>query len=158
MSERHPLHDKIKRLPLFEGFTDVELDEFLAISDPAVHRAGDLIIRQGEVGECMYYIAQGTCSVLANRGGHHVELARLGPGEVFGELAIFDKAPRSATVQAVTDCVLVSVTGGLLNALATILPGAAYKFLVGILREIGDRLRKTNVRYLDSVIAQPPQG
>jgi CRP-like cAMP-binding protein len=158
MSQRHPLHDKIKDMPLFKDFTDVELDEFLAISDPAVHRAGDLIIRQGDEGECMYYIAQGTCSVLANREGHHVELARLGPGEVFGELAIFDKSPRSATVRAVTDCVVLSVSGGLLNALATILPGAAYKLLVGIVREIGDRLRKTSARYLDSVIAHPPQG
>jgi hypothetical protein len=48
------------------------------------------------------------------------------------------------------------VNGGLLNALATILPGAAYKLLVGIVREIGDRLRKTSVRYLDSIIAHPP--
>ena len=51
---------------------------------------------------------------------------------------------------------LLRVSGGMLQALAAIMPSAAYKFLVGVIREIGDRLRKTSARYLDSVIAEPP--
>jgi CRP-like cAMP-binding protein len=157
-SETHPLHGKLKGMPLFKDFNEGELDHFLAISDPSFHRTGDLIVRQDEEGDCMYYIAQGNCIVLATRDGHHVELARLGPGEVFGELAIFDKSPRSATVRALDDCVLLRLDAGLLNALASIMPAAAYKLLVGVVREIGHRLRKTSLRYLDSVIAFPPQS
>ena len=93
------------------------------------------------------------------RVGEHARAAfdvlAYGPGDVFGELAIFDHRPRSAGVQAVTDCVVLRVDEGLLQALAGLYPAAAYKLMVGIVREIAERLRRTNVRYIDSLVAAP---
>src|SRR2546428_13968086 len=59
MSNHRPIHDKIKGMPLFESFTDAELDKFLTVSDPSNFRSGEFIIRQGEDGDCMFCLAEG---------------------------------------------------------------------------------------------------
>ena len=65
-----------------------------------VYKDGEVIVRQGEVGECMYVIVSGKAEVLVQKGGKEVRLALLGPRDSFGELAIFDRERRSATVRA----------------------------------------------------------
>ena len=153
MSNRHPIHDKLKTIPLFHDFTDVELEEFLNLADPTVYRGGEIVVRQGEKGNAMYYVAEGHCRVVSRRAGDLVELDRLAEGDIFGEVSLFDHLPRSADVQAVTDCILLKINEGVLRALAGVFPGAAFKFLLGIAREMGNRLRKTSTRYVDSVLA-----
>jgi CRP-like cAMP-binding protein len=153
MSKRHPIHDKLKTIALFHDFTDTELEEFLDLADPTVHRAGEVIVRQGDSGNGMYYVAEGACRVVSRRDGELVELDELAAGDIFGEVSMFDHLPRSADVQAVTDCVTLKVNEGMLRALAGIFPGAAFKFLLGIAREMSNRLRKTSTRYVDSVLA-----
>ncbi|MHC5210661.1 MAG: cyclic nucleotide-binding domain-containing protein [Planctomycetota bacterium] len=65
-----------------------------------VYQDGEVIIRQGDEGECMYVILEGQVRVLVGQDGRQVEVATLGPGELVGEMAIFDKEVRSATVVA----------------------------------------------------------
>ena len=156
MSNRHPIHDKLKTIALFHDFTDTELEEFLDLADPTVYRAGEVIVRQGDSGNAMFYVAEGTCRVVNRRDGDLVELDQLAAGDIFGEVSLFDHLPRSADVQAVTDCVLLKINEGMLRALAGIFPAAAFKFLLGIAREMGNRLRRTSTRYVDSVLA--PHG
>ncbi len=66
-----------------------------------VYRDGESIVVQGEMGENMYVIQQGTVEVLREEAGRMFRLTELGPGEIFGEMALYEKAPRSATVRAV---------------------------------------------------------
>jgi len=65
-----------------------------------VYQDGDLIVRQGEVGECMHVIVSGKAEVLRQEGGRETRLAVLGESDFFGEMAIFDRETRSATVRA----------------------------------------------------------
>ena len=65
-----------------------------------VYQDGEVIVRQGEAGKCMYVIVSGKAEVLDQEGGKEVCLAVLGPSDSFGELAIFDRERRSATVRA----------------------------------------------------------
>ena len=65
-----------------------------------VYQDGEVIVRQGEVGRCMYVIVSGKAEVLDQAGGKEVRLAVLGPKDSFGELAVFDRERRSATVRA----------------------------------------------------------
>jgi CRP-like cAMP-binding protein len=150
----HPIHDKLKAIPLFHDFTDTEIEEFLDLTDPTAFNAGEVVVRQDEPGNCMYYVAEGRCRVVARRGGNLIELANLGPGEIFGELSLFDHQPRSADVQALTNCILLKCNEGVLRALAGVFPGAAFKFVMGTVREIGDRLRKANARYVDTILGK----
>ena len=65
-----------------------------------VYQDGEIIVRQGEVGDCMYVIESGKAEVLDQKGSKEVRLAVLGPSDFFGEMAIFDHETRSATVRA----------------------------------------------------------
>jgi CRP/FNR family transcriptional regulator, cyclic AMP receptor protein len=61
---------------------------------------GEVICRQGEVGNCMYVVQEGRAVVSREQDGSEVVVGELCTGEVFGEMAIFDRLPRSATVRA----------------------------------------------------------
>jgi flavin-dependent dehydrogenase len=67
------------------------------------YRAGEVIVRRGEVGDSMYIIQSGQAEVLQSKDGKEVRLALLGEKDVFGEMAIFQKETRSATVRALTN-------------------------------------------------------
>lgn len=60
---------------------------------------GAVICRQGEPGERMYVVQSGHAVVLLEEDGKEIVVGRLGPGDVFGEMSIFDRRPRSATVR-----------------------------------------------------------
>jgi len=61
---------------------------------------GEMIIREGEVGNCMYVVQQGQVEVLVGSGNDEIQLNVLTPGAFFGEMAVFDKDVRSASVRA----------------------------------------------------------
>jgi CRP-like cAMP-binding protein len=65
-----------------------------------VYDDGKIIIRQGEPGDCMYEIQEGQVEVVKEKDGKEIQLAVLGKGDFFGEMAIFDREVRSATVRA----------------------------------------------------------
>ncbi len=65
-----------------------------------IYQDGEVIVRQGDVGECMYVIQDGHVEVVIEENGIEVVLAERGEGEFFGEMAIFDRDVRSATVRA----------------------------------------------------------
>jgi CRP/FNR family cyclic AMP-dependent transcriptional regulator len=65
-----------------------------------VYDDGEIIIRQGEPGDCMYEIQEGQVEVIQEKDGKKIQLAVLSRGDFFGEMAIFDREVRSATVRA----------------------------------------------------------
>lgn len=65
-----------------------------------LYEDGDIVVRQGDIGECMFVIQEGKVGVYMRRDGQDVLLAEPGEGEVLGEMAIFERQPRSATVKA----------------------------------------------------------
>jgi len=64
------------------------------------YKNGEIIIRQGDIGDCMYVIQEGQVEILVEQGGQEMRLAVRGTGELLGEMAIFEKEKRSATVRA----------------------------------------------------------
>jgi len=74
-----------------------------------VYHDGDVIIRQGDVGDCMYVIQEGQVEVILENQGQEILLQVHGPGAFFGEMAIFDKDVRSATVRALGDAKILTV-------------------------------------------------
>jgi CRP-like cAMP-binding protein len=65
-----------------------------------IYEDGEVIIRQGEVGDCMFVIQDGQVEILVEGDGVEVPLAVRGEGDFIGEMAIFDRDVRSATVRA----------------------------------------------------------
>lgn len=71
---------------------------------------GDTIIYQGEMGVSAFLVQSGEVVVFTEADGKKIELARMGPGQIVGEMALVVDSPRTATVQAVTDCNLIVIT------------------------------------------------
>ena len=74
-----------------------------------VFHDGEVVVRQGEVGDCMYVVQDGNVDVVMDREGHEVFLRTMGKGEFIGEMGIFERVPRSATVRAKGEARLLSV-------------------------------------------------
>ena len=74
-----------------------------------IYQNGETIVRQGELGDCMYVIQDGQVEVVTDSGGREVQLAILGKNEFFGEMAIFEHEIRSATVRALGTARILTV-------------------------------------------------
>ncbi len=64
------------------------------------YQDGEIIVRQGDIGDCMHVVQEGKVEVLRERDGNEIRLAELGEGEFFGEMAIVELESRTATVRA----------------------------------------------------------
>ena len=69
----------------------------------------ECIVRQGEQGTCMYVVQQGELEVIDERHGREVRLGLMRPGDIFGEMALFEKEARSATVRALGEAQVLTV-------------------------------------------------
>lgn len=90
------LQAQLKAVPFFSGLSKRELDAVAREVDELDFPAGRELIRQGEFGHEFFVIVEGTAAVLQDGA----EIAEMSPGDFFGELALLDAAPRTATVEA----------------------------------------------------------
>jgi CRP-like cAMP-binding protein len=127
-------------VPLFQGIAEESMTRLAAVTGEVDFEPGQFIVLQGQVGTGLYVILEGSARVV--RGTD--ELALLGPNDFFGELAVIDQQPRSASVQAVdrTRC-LALASWDLLDLLETD-PKLALNLIramVARIRDAGDHLR-----------------
>ena len=101
----------------------------------AVH-AGAALFRQDEPADFMFVLVKGEARILIGQR----EVEKLEPGAVVGEMALIDRTPRSATVEAVTDCEFVCVDEKRFKFLVTETPG----FALGVMRVLANRLRNAD--------------
>jgi len=94
--------EQLKKIPLFQSLKEEELISLSESLQPVEVAEKNIIICEGEVGDCLYIIRSGKVKVIAELGEHKEEiiLSYLGAGDYFGEMAIITGDPRSATVQA----------------------------------------------------------
>jgi CRP/FNR family transcriptional regulator, cyclic AMP receptor protein len=86
--------DLIKSVPLFASASKAELAEIVSIADEIDLPEGKTLIKEGDTGREFFVIVEGTADV--DRGGK--KIAKLGPGDFFGEIALIAKTPRNATI------------------------------------------------------------
>ncbi|RMH14822.1 MAG: GGDEF domain-containing protein [Gemmatimonadetes bacterium] len=99
--------DLLARVPLFRSLDADALHRLAAATRPVSFPAETRIVEIGEAGHSLFILLSGEVRVLYPARSADYELARLGPGEVFGEMALLNDMPRSATVQAVGDVELL---------------------------------------------------
>jgi CRP/FNR family transcriptional regulator, cyclic AMP receptor protein len=133
----------LRRVSLFSELSAEELEKVARVAVPRSYPAGSIILREGDPGDTCYIIRSGTARVVRQHAdGRAITLTNLGPGEIFGELAMFDGDVRSATVEAVDEVRAVAILASDLKHLLAEHPEIAVK-LLGALAE---RLRETNAR------------
>jgi CRP/FNR family cyclic AMP-dependent transcriptional regulator len=125
---RDDIDSKLAAVPLFSACTRRELGIIRRGAKELSHRAGTVIAREGQRGVGLFLIVEGECSV--SIGGK--EKATLGPGQFFGEIALLDGGPRTATVTAVTDVRLFGLTEWVFRGLLAEHPSIALKTLEAV--------------------------
>jgi CRP-like cAMP-binding protein len=118
--------DVLKRVPLFSGLSRRHLDLIARHADQVNLDAGRVLARQGGLGREFILIVDGSARV--ERDGRRI--ARLGPGDFFGEMSLIDGRPRSATVTAETPMVLLVVHTRSFSYLLDTVPALRKKILV----------------------------
>jgi CRP-like cAMP-binding protein len=106
---------------------------------------GELVCREGDADPALFIIAKGSVSILKHDAGDREKLlARLGPGQTLGEMALLDGQPRSANAVAAEDLVLLVFTRPELEKLVEAKPRLGVKLLWKLARFLSQRLRQTS--------------
>jgi len=92
--------DVLRAVPLFEGVSDRHLRKIAALGTVTAYEPGTTVVRKGDAGDACFVVLEGRALVVTGRGRPGVPLQ---PGAIFGELALLDGTPRSATVVADTE-------------------------------------------------------
>lgn len=134
----------LKTVRLFREFADPELRDFSARLRECPLKKGQVLFREGDPGAEMFVVRRGTIVISkAVTGRVEQVLARVGPGDFFGEMSLFDRSPRSATVQAETEAGLLALDRDNLNLLIEVNPRAAAAFFQSLVHVFIQRLRES---------------
>lgn len=132
----------LRDVRLFREFTAPDLAALAASLRARSLRRGQVLFREGDPGEEMFLVRDGVVVVSkAVTGRVEQVLARVLPGDFFGEMSLFDRSPRSATVQAETDAALLALDRAALRALTRDSPRAAAAFFEALVQVFIERLR-----------------
>jgi signal transduction histidine kinase len=93
----------LRKSPLFQGLSDNELQQLMDKAEPVSLRAGEILIKQGELGDTAFVVIRGEFEVQKQTGQSLIKIDVRNPGDVVGEMALLSSGPRNATVIAKTD-------------------------------------------------------
>lgn len=145
--------DVVRQAPLFAPLDDEAAEALHANMSRAELARGEVLFHEGDPGDRLYVIVEGKVKLGRTSGdGRENLLAVLGPGEMFGELSLFDPGPRNATATAVSDTVLIGLGTDDLVTWLTGRPDVSRQ----LLRALARRLRRTNENLADLVFSDVP--
>ena len=121
-------------------FSPEDLEILLRCAQAVDYDDGDVIFKEGDIGVHFFIILRGEVEILKEASG--VVLASLGPGKVFGEMAVLDNQPRSASAVASRRVDLLAVEG---RRLMEEYPHLSVKLLLNLARELSDKLRGADI-------------
>ena len=135
----------LERLGALRHFDTKDIDALRHHLQRKAYDAGEVLFRQGDPGNALFFVIHGSASALLRQNdGHEIRLATFAPGTVFGELAILDKGPRSATIAADKKLTCFMLSDAQFDALSSERPTAAIKLLQNLGHELSGRLRRAN--------------
>ena len=132
----------LREVRLFKDIAQPELTTLAETLRERPLKRGQVLVREGESGEEMFVVLRGSMVISkAVTGRVEQVLARIGPGDFFGEMSLFDRSPRSATVQADTEATLLVLDREALRRLTEQNPRAAAAFFQALVQVFIERLR-----------------
>jgi CRP-like cAMP-binding protein len=131
------------RVPVFEELADDDLRRVADVTVPRRFSSGEVVFREGDDSDTCYVVHAGHArAIREHQDGRQITLATFGPGDIFGELAMFDDERRSATVEASDELEVLGILGGDMRRLLRRHPDMAVKLVISL----GRRLRAANER------------
>ncbi|MBW3084925.1 CRP-like cAMP-activated global transcriptional regulator [Austwickia sp. TVS 96-490-7B] len=143
----------VRHAPLFAALDDADVDALRSTLTCSLLQRGEVLFREGQRGDRLYVIISGKVKLgRCSTDGRENLMAILGPGEMFGELSLFDPGPRTATATAVADTELIGMSNEQLHEFLKDRPAVALSMLASLAR----RLRRTNDSVADLVFTDVP--
>jgi CRP-like cAMP-binding protein len=145
------------RVPVFSTLEAEDLERIAQLAVPRSFQAGQAVFREGDSSDTCYVVRSGRArAVREHSDGRTITLATFGPGDIFGELAMFEDERRSATVEAIEPTTAVAVLGPDMRRLMTEHPGIATRLVIALgrrLRESNERLSRQSFQTVQSRVA-----
>jgi CRP/FNR family transcriptional regulator len=133
----------LARVPVFSTLEAEHLERIAELAVPRAFEPGQVVFREDDASDTCYVVRSGRArAVREHAGGRTITLATFGPGDIFGELALFEDERRSATVEAIEQTSVVAVLGPDMRRLMVEHPGISARLVIAL----GRRLRETNER------------
>ena len=131
------------RVPVFSTLELADLERIAQLAVPRRFEPGQAVFREGDQSDTCYIVREGHARAVRTHGdGRTITLATFGPGDIFGELAMFEDERRSATVEAIDPIGVVAVLGPDMRRLMIEHPEISTRLVIAL----GRRLRETNER------------
>ncbi len=147
----------LQGVPAFSTLGDEDLARVAEVTVPRTFQAGESVFREGDQSDTCYVVRSGHVrAVREHSAGRSLTLATLGPGDIFGELAIFDEEHRSATVEALEETEVVAILAGDMRRMLREHSDIAVKLLAALsrrLRETNERLTRQSFQTVQSRVA-----
>jgi CRP/FNR family transcriptional regulator, cyclic AMP receptor protein len=147
----------LAKVPVFEAMGREDLHRVAEVAVPRHFAAGQVIFREGDASDTCYIVRSGHArAVRENVDGRTIALAHFGPGDIFGELAMFDAEKRSATLEALDDLYAIAIAGSDMRRLMRQHAEMSAKLAIALarrLREANERLSRQSFQTVQSRVA-----
>jgi CRP/FNR family transcriptional regulator len=147
----------LRAVPVFETLAPADLERVAQVAVPRRFAAQQVIFREGDNSDTAYVVRSGHArAVREHPDGRVISLAHFGPGDIFGELAMFDDERRSATLETLDELQAVAIPGADMRRLLREHPDLAVKLVVSLgrrLREANERLSRQSFQTVQSRVA-----
>jgi CRP-like cAMP-binding protein len=147
----------LAQVPVFETLAEADLARVIEVAVPRRFEANRVIFREGDESDTCYIVRSGHArAVREHADGRTISLAHFGPGDIFGELAMFDDERRSATIETLDDVEAIGILGQDMRRLLREHPDIAVKLVIGLgrrLREANERLARQSFQTVQSRVA-----
>ncbi len=157
MPNAEDIVELLAKVPIFAALAPDDLRRVADVAVPRRFAAGQVIFREGDSSDTCYVVRNGHARALReNTDGRMIALAHFGPGDIFGELAMFDDERRSATVEALDAVEAIAIAGSDRRRLMRAHADIAVKLVIGVarrLREANQRLTNQSFQTVQSRVA-----
>jgi len=145
------------RVPVFSTLEPTDLERIAQMALPRQFEPGQAVFREGDQSDTCYVVREGHARAVRSHGdGRTITLATFGPGDIFGELAMFEDERRSATVEAIEPTSVIAVLGPDMRRLMNEHPQIAARLVIALgrrLREMNERLSRQSFQTVQSRVA-----
>jgi CRP-like cAMP-binding protein len=157
MSNQEDIVELLHGVTVFEALAPDDLRRVAQVAVPRRFASGQVIFREGDESDTCYVVRRGHCrAIRENTDGRTIALAHFGPGDIFGELAMFDDERRSATIETLDDVAAIAIAGSDMRRLLREHADIAVKLVIGVarrLREANQRLTNQSFQTVQSRVA-----
>ncbi len=151
------MNSLIRNVRVLASLSEKERADLACFMRARTYEAGMVVCQRGETGATMLVVAQGALSlVMPGPDQEAIEVARIGVGEVLGEMSCISPGPRRATVVAATSTTVYELARRDLITMQQLVPGAASALVQAVIRDVVMRLRRLNERIERELTWPPP--